>query len=442
MSERAISQWTNSIHEGDALDILEEMPAGSAHAVVTDPPYGLAFMGKSWDDFEPKEYQEWCEKWAREAKRVLKPGGHLLAFSGNRTHHRLFTGVEDAGLEVRDTITWHYSSGFPKSHDVSKAIDKAAGELENRETVGVKPGHEGFADRDTTGHLDGQGGASEGWRRPWQESDDAGDYHKATAPATDAAAEWDGWMTALKPATEFVVVARKPFDGTVAENVREHGTGAFNVDACRIQYESQDDLEETEAKNPGAEQTVTSEVYGDDRPQQTVDRAGRYPANVVFDEGAARDLDGEVGQTSQGHHTGEDTDGYGNGRDYGGPGAYTEPGGPSRYFYTSKASKAERTLNGQISNGHPTVKPLDLMEWLVQLVAAEGQVVLDPFCGTGTTCKAAKELGRRFVGIEQQAQWADVARARCGLTPEDPSVLRGDDEQHGLETFAGGEPRD
>lgn len=120
----SIGEWTGDVHEGDAFDVLAELPADSVHAVVTDPPYGLAFMGRDWDDFEPREYQQWCGEWAREAKRVLRPGGHLLAFSGNRTHHRLFTGVEDAGFEVRDTLTWHYGSGFPKALDVSKAIDK------------------------------------------------------------------------------------------------------------------------------------------------------------------------------------------------------------------------------------------------------------------------------------------------------------------------------
>jgi site-specific DNA-methyltransferase (adenine-specific) len=344
-------------------------------------------MGRDWDDFEPKEFQEWCERWAGKVKRVLKPGGHLLAFGGNRTHHRAFCGIEDAGLTLRDTCVWHYGSGFPKALDVSKAIDKAAGA--EREVVGENPhysenrAHDGFTKSDTyvaTG--------SEKQRHTTKKNQ--------TAPATDAAERWSGWKTALKPASEFIALARKPFDGTVADNVQRHGTAALNIDGTRIGTDVDtaransgkigDGNKHSKAPNP--DMTVGSET------------GGRYPANVIFDEAAANESDA-----------------------------------PTRYFYTSKATRAERTLDGRIDNAHPTVKPSDLMEWLVRLVTREGQIVLDPFAGTGTTCKAAKELGRRFVGIEQQAQWADVARARVGLTPRDPAHVREDDNQHGLGDF-------
>lgn len=400
----------SEIITADAFDALADMESETVHAVVTDPPYGLAFMGRDWDDFEPKEYQTWCGNWARKVKRVLKPGGHLLAFSGNRTHHRLFSGVEDAGFEIRDTLTWHYGSGFPKALDVSKAMDKAAGA--EREVVGRKP-NKGRADAD-------------GWGMNSDEKTDP-----ITAPATDAARKWGGWKTALKPATEFIVLARKPFEVTVAENVQEHGTGALNIDGCRLDG----DVDTTRPDGPN-----NPEIYGEqtngNRGSAT---GGRYPANVVFDEAAAEALDREEGERVAGDPKdergsggiwSESEDGVPCGPEYG------DKGGPSRYFYTSKATRAERTLDGRIDNAHPTVKPVDLMGWLVRLVTAEGQTVLDPFAGTGTTCRAAKNLGREFIGVEKQPKWADVARVRCGLTPDDPEHVRSDDAQAGIEAFA------
>jgi site-specific DNA-methyltransferase (adenine-specific) len=380
---------SDTIHTGDAFDVLPDLPDESMHACVTDPPYGLAFMGRDWDDFEPKEYQEWCEKWAREVKRVLKPGGHMLAFSGNRTHHRLFTGVEDAGFEIRDTLTWHYGSGFPKASDISKTIDKRA----DAEREVIRTERQGSR-RDATTHQYNTENRESNENGIFQEKD--GHEYDKTAPATDAAKQWDGFKTGLKPATEYVVVARKPFDGATVDAVLEHGTGALNIDPCRVATDGEKinrniyDGEEYDGSNYGQVSQKVTKKYTD---------TGRYPANVVFDETA-------------------DTDDV-----------------PTRYFYTSKASKAERTLDGAIDNAHPTVKPADLMEWLVKLVTAEGQTVLDPFTGSGTTCRAAKDLGRRFVGIEKQAKWADVARVRAGLTPDDPSVVR-EDGITGLDAFA------
>jgi len=215
------------VETGDCREVMADLEADSVHAVVTDPPYGLAFMGRSWDDFEPREYQAFCEEWATAAKRVLKPGGHLLAFSGNRTHHRMFSGVEDAGFEIRDTVTWHYGSGFPKALDVSKAIDKAADV--DRDTVKVE-----YNGSELMRHQAGDGSNT----RPWMEEAAEKGYHEKPGdePATDAAEKWDGWKTALKPATEFVVVGRAPLsEGTVAENVQTHGTGAMNIDGCRVE---------------------------------------------------------------------------------------------------------------------------------------------------------------------------------------------------------------
>lgn len=365
----AIAQF-NQIITGDAFEKFSNLPEKSVHAIVTDPPYGLAFMGRDWDDFEPKEYQEWCEDWARGVKRVLKPGGHLLAFSGNRTHHRLFTGVEDAGYEIRDTLTWHYGNGFPKNTD-----------------------------------------------------------------------------TLLKPATEFVTLARKPFDGSAGDCFDEHGTAHLNIDSCRIEGgERPDRRHDSDERREGSlinrhrdepTSSIDSSRYADGTTNE-----GRYPSNVVFAGLAAANLDEKVGESESDSGTtvreDHDSDRMGGGLLGGGEqmAGYGDTGGPSRYFYTSKATKAERTLNGQIDNGHPTVKPLDLMEWLVTLVSRQGQIVVDPFCGTGTTCKAAKNTGREWIGIEQNEKWADVARVRCGLSAEDPSNVRGEDGQFGLEEFA------
>jgi site-specific DNA-methyltransferase (adenine-specific) len=354
------------IVSGDALKELPELPGDFAHAVVTDPPYGLAFMGRDWDRFSAAEYQDWCRQWAEEAYRVLKPGGHLMAFSSNRTHHRLFSGVENAGFEIRDTVTWHYGNGFPKHTDMF-----------------------------------------------------------------------------LKPATEFVVLARRRFDGSAADCFEEHGTAYLNVDACRVSSEGRPERTqkegETERNSLEAAEDGTLQSSGE-ATGTTIE--GRYPANLVFDESVADELDAGIGELSSGG-TPAQRDGIGSDRVYNSAtgqeelGERVKPnsGGPSRYFYTSKATEAERTLNGQIENGHPTVKPADLMEWLVALVSREGQVVVDPFCGTGTTCKAAKELGREWLGIEQNPKWADVARVRCGFSPNDPSHVRGDNDQSGLEGF-------
>jgi DNA modification methylase len=417
---------TDRVITGDTFEVLPELPTDSIHAVVTDPPYGLAFMGRDWDDFEPKEYQEWCEEWAREVKRVLKPGGHLLAFSGNRTHHRLFTGVEDAGFEIRDTVTWHYGSGFPKATDVSKTIDKRADA--EREVVGTRE-----ADDVTSGNY-GQGDSidddKQGERTTYE-------YTKA---ATEDAKRWEGFKTALKPATEYVVMARKPFDGATVDCVLDHGTGALNIDGTRI------DTEGIESKTYTRNNKQTQNCYGEyaDKGESvttTASTEGRYPSNVVFDEHQAEALDEQTGDTSQ--HSGESWEDQPTGAEntygeYNGDHtvhSYGDSGGPSRYFYTSKASRAERTLDGQIDNAHPTVKPIDLMEWLVKLVTRRGQIVLDPFAGSGTTCKAAKEQDRRFIGIEQQAKYADIARVRCGLNAEDPTHVRDDDAQQGLESY-------
>jgi len=343
-------------------------------------------MGRDWDSFDgARAFQEWNRDWASAAKRLLKPGGHLLAFGSDDGHHRTACGIEDAGFEIRTHINWIYGSGFPKALDVSKAIDKQADA--ERETVGEYIAPDGNTRCNDVGITGGDYAS---------ESEYGDETKKQTAPATDAAEKWDGWKTALKPATEFVVLARKPLsEGTVAENVQEWGTGALNIDGTRI-----DTDENLSGSRSGfGEGNVFGDNDGDyvgnDEAKGT---EGRYPSNVVFDEQAAERLDREVEELESGRLTAEmnnnaDSDPFetthgeferkGQQKDYpsssGGPSRYFKTvtqDSPKRYKYTSKASKAERTLDGRIENAHPTVKPQDLMEWLVKLATAEGQIVL------------------------------------------------------------------
>jgi DNA modification methylase len=386
------------LYVGDCIEVMQEMDADSVDAVVCDPPYGLEFMGKEWDapwkvagkveranegtdvshpfrDGAPRveygfggrasyDFAAWCETWAREALRVLKPGGHLLAFGGTRTFHRLTCGIEDAGFEVRECLAYMYGSGFPKSLDVSKAIDKAAGA--EREVVGQGgsscPGIAAGGECDCAERYGDERSMSS-----------ATVHSPATAPATDAAREWQGWGTALKPAWEPCVMARKPLAGTVAENVQQHGTGALNVDGCRIGSDGATKRGDT------SENVATATGWTTGHEIVSLN-AGRWPANVALDEDAAAMLDAQ--------------------------------GGASRFFYTAKASRADRNAGGMADNTHPTVKPTDLMRWLVRMVTPPGGIVLDPFAGSGSTLVAARAEGVRAVGIEREDEYARIIADR------------------------------
>ena len=288
------------LHHGDCLDVLAHMPSHSVAAIITDPPYGLSFMGKGWDYQVPS-----VEIW-EQCLRVLKPGGYLLAFAGTRTQHRMAVNIEDAGFEIRDMIAWVYGSGFPKSHNVG-----------------------------------------------------------------------DGWGTALKPALEPITVARKPFKGTVADNVLTHGTGAINIDGCRV---------------------------GDSK--------GRWPANLIHD--GSDEVTQLFPESNGGAHPKKRNDSENNcmnGRNY----ARELPnriemgsGSAARFFYTAKASKDDRDKG----NTHPTVKPTDLMAYLCRLVTPPGGIVLDPFMGSGTTGKAALSEGFSFIGIERDPDYYAICKSR------------------------------
>jgi site-specific DNA-methyltransferase (adenine-specific) len=358
--------------------MMATLPDASVDAVVCDPPYELGFMGKAWDA-SGIAYD--VEVW-RQAFRVLKPGGHLLAFSGSRTYHRMTCAIEDAGFDIRDQIMWVYGSGFPKSLDVSKAIDRAAGA--EREVVG----NTGRNPHRLVKFKEQDGGR----RAPTNED--------ITVPATDAARQWSGWGTALKPAHEPICMARKPLVGTVAANVLAHGTGAINVDGCRIATDDPTSrtFKPSEYEGPSGYRTV--------RTQETTTGGsplGRWPANFI--------------------HDGSDE-------------ATVGLGEAARFFYTAKASREDREegcddrelvrrTDGRETesdsprlrtterrNPHPTVKPTELMRYLCRLVTPPGGTVLDPFTGSGSTGRGAVLEGFNFIGCELSPEYAEIARAR------------------------------
>ncbi len=440
-----------TLRYGDCIEVMSGMDKNSIDAIVCDPPYGLEFMGKDWDkiggggsgrtvgvehaptlearndspqhrsnvrqpsvlmrcercrgnssgvwnrckcdtpDFRSRSdvgraMQDWHEAWATEALRVLKPGGHLLAFGGTRTYHRLTCAIEDAGFEIRDCLAWMYGSGFPKSLDVSKAIDKAAG-----------------AEREETGREPRKG------RQSGILGKEVDIEVVRSLPATPEAAQWSGWGTALKPAFEPIVLARKPLIGTVAKNVLAHGTGGLNVDGCRIEGTQPHHYE---AGRPSGENSFV----GRGNVGTPAPFAGRWPANVLLDEQAAEMLDEQSGvlhsqspETRQSRSAVTGVTGMGTGRSV----EYGDSGGASRFFYCAKASRKERGPD----NTHPTVKPLALMKYLITLVTPPDGTILDPFLGSGTTLVAAKSLGFSAIGIDNNLDYIKIANTRLANQP-------------------------
>jgi DNA modification methylase len=481
---------------GDCLAVMPTLEASSVHAIVCDPPYGLAFMGKEWDHGVPG-----VEFW-REALRVAKPGAHLAAFGGTRTYHRLAVAIEDAGWEIRDCLSWLYGSGFPKSFDVSKGIDgldapdatfadaltftkwlrttgvtrqqirEATGTFMDSHylTTGSQPAvptpehwavirplitveipewveqkigeaaraSENLARREVVGTATGKDARAGDLYRPG-----VGTYlereYNVTRPYTDAARDWHGWGTALKPAWEPIILARKPLAGTVARNVLAHGTGALNIDGCRIG----DEGGTTSQGAPNGKNAVYGAGMGG--LEAVPLNAGRWPANVCLDEDAAAILDeasGELPGQIGGNNDPNGSLGYHGGAKGRSRPGYGDTGGASRFFYTAKASSSERnagldhlpvrsaaditgrkegsagssnpraSVRSARANHHPTVTPLALMQWLCRLVTPRDGLILDPFCGSGTTGRAAVAEGFRFVGIERDEEYAAIARAR------------------------------
>ncbi len=361
-----------ALFNADCLDILPALDLG-IDAVVTDPPYGLSFMGKDWDHGIPG-----AAYWSL-VLDAMKPGAHLLAFGGTRTHHRLMCAIEDAGFEIRDVVMWTYGTGFPKSLDISKSIDKT--ERNKWTNVSYRSGS-----GNTVGFQVG--------------------VPNITAPATDAAKQWDGWGTALKPAWEPITVARKPLDGTVAANVLEYGTGGINVDGCRIR-----DGSETGGSRPDYKANYGNAVYGKGMGGgQHENVSGRWPANLIHDGSEeVVELFPQTG-VSRGGRIGNKDGGIAvpGGRFEKGDPGFGDSGSAARFFYCAKASKRERGTD----NKHPTVKPVALMRYLCRLVTPPGGVILDPFMGSGSTGLAARAEGFRFIGIENDAESFDTAEAR------------------------------
>lgn len=378
------------LYHGDCLEELKKIPDNSVDSIVTDPPYGLSntkpqqvadvlkawvtgdtvsvpakkggFMGKDWDSFVPPP-----AVW-EECYRVLKPGGHMAVFAGTRTQDLMGLSIRLAGFEIRDQLNWIYGTGFPKSMDVSKAIDKAAGA--EREVLSERPAYGIGGKGILNGHSEGA-------------------TAKVTAPATDEAKKWEGWGTALKPATEPIVLARKPLEGTVANNVLTYGTGGLNIDACRVG----DDVRPKVAST-GEVLSENSSMSGPNTARTVVGTVtGRFPSNVLLDEHAAEAVD--------------------------------EQKGTSSFFpvfkYQAKAPKKERPVIEKEDGTkvqHPTVKPVVLMEWLVTLVTPANGVVLDPFAGSGTTLQAAINEGFDPIGVEQDADYIQLINKRLDTTIE------------------------
>ena len=434
---------------GDCLDKLKELDDNSIDSIVTDPPYGLSFMGKKWDyDVPSQEIFEEC-------LRVLKPGGHLLSFAGSRTYHRMAVRVEDAGFEIRDQIMWIYGSGFPKSHNIGKAVDKLQGN--EREVIGRKihsqKGVKAAEERTTIG-----AGA-------FGEPREA-DITKGTSP-------YEGWGTALKPAHEPIVMARKPLsEKTIVDNVLEWGTGGINIDESRISMSSDDEkmLNAKSSKNPTSnyKDNITKK-YGDYEKDIATPphQQGRFPANIIFDEEAGKILDEQSGiSKSTGGRSGN-KEGVGQNGIYGqyngevkdGNPGIGDVGGASRFFYCPKTSKTDRnegledfkgkqigTYNAHSAdlknyggsslgaasmsgnnkmpqpkqNFHPTVKPTDLMLYLIRMVTPKGGTTLDPFMGSGSTGKAAVRGGFDFVGIEMDEEYMEISTARIQYEQDNP----------------------
>ena len=425
---------TIELYNGNCLTELQKIADNSIDSVVTDPPYELGFMGKAWD---ASGIAFNVNVW-KECLRVLKPGGHILAFGGTRTYHRMTVAIEDAGFEIRDCIAWMYGSGFPKSHNIGKAVDKIEGNV--RTVVGE--------------NLNKKGRKSDG-KGSFVSDTLLGKGENAGVNVDKGNSEWEGWGTALKPAFEPVVMGRKPIEGTVANNVLTHGVGGLNIDGCRIATD--DSL--TRKIEP-----ATNKIYGKYKTfgQEIQPEGGRFPANIILDEEAGRILDEQSGTTKSikrgtNYNKEYDTTNSITGftpptTAYSDNNTYADSGGASRFFYCPKASKKDRNegcdaLEEKMSahsvadkcakcgkflgasanvckceepervgisnkNFHPTVKPTTLMEYLIKLVTPKGGKVLDPFMGSGSTGKGAVLNDYSFVGIELSPEYFAIAESR------------------------------
>lgn len=423
---------------GDCLVKLQELDDNSVDSIVTDPPYGIDFMGKKWDyDVPSVEIWEQC-------LRVLKPGGYLLAFAGTRTQHRMAVRIEDAGFEIRDMIAWVYGSGFPKSHNISKALDKMAGA--EREFIPV-----GNAVKRM---IPGADQNKKGWIK-----DDGREYQPGVEVAvTDDAKKWDGWGTALKPALEPITVARKPLEEkTVAANVLKYGTGGINIDESRIALDGP-------RKKIISKSEKSDNAFGDglngSKNLGFIDTQGRFPANLIHDgseEVTELFPNAKAGGANKARkRNDENENAYGKYERVVDFDSYADNGSAARFFYVPKTSKkdrndgldkfntkatassefrpnhAEKAEQGEDGNpygrwtpeknNHPTVKPTDLMRYLVTMVTPKGGTTLDPFMGSGSTGRGAKLGGFNFIGVELDPDYFEIAKARIDAIIEESTL--------------------
>lgn len=411
MTENSSGKLYGAVN-ADCLDVMKRMSDNSVDAIVTDPPYGISFMSKGFDTFKKEgmtdnqAFQADMTPLFKEMLRIAKPGAHLLAFGGTRTYHRLTCAIEDAGWEVRDCLGWIYSSGMPKSMDISKAIDKKLGaQRAVRAAVGD---HEGTIDFGMKNRCPKCG-------KPFFSANPCTCPREDLIPITDEAKKWSGWGTCLKPAFEPIVLARKPVDGTVVDNVLKWGCGGLNIDDCRV-----------ESDKPVVIHSPKQETLYDSGHKDMgtwMENRGRFPANLIHDgsdevlEVFPDNVKGGTWNRTKGarpfNNNGEPTE-------YTTAGSDTSIGSAARFFYCPKASKKEKGKE----NIHPTVKPIELMKYLVKLVAPKGALVLDPFMGSGSTGVAALEIGRRFLGIEKEPEYFKIAEDRLAKAKlESPEVV-------------------
>ena len=417
-NEDCIVQMQKMIDEGVQVD-----------SVVTDPPYELGFMGKSWDSTGIAFQKETWEL----AFQLLKPGGHLLAFSGSRTYHRMAVAIEDAGFEIRDQIMWLYGSGFPKSLNIGKAVDKKLGN--KRKIIGKY-----VAPSEKPEWTEGRNTAGTHFGSSSKKNTFGGEISKGNS-------EYEGWGTALKPAHEPVVMARKPVEGTITENVLKHGTGGINIDGCRISLGGETPPSGSAKRVYKNNQYTEEKTYGENK---TTPESGRYPANVMHDGSEevlkefpnTKSIKGKPRTATIKNQTR-----LNNSQEVFVNNEYEDEGSAARYFYCPKVSKSERNrgLDGfeekqtssmsgrrdphnmeksKIDNDvtgrfvttrkniHPTVKPIELMKYLCRLVTPKGGTVLDPFMGSGSTGMAAKDEGFDFIGIEKEEEYFEISNSR------------------------------
>ena len=415
------------IYNEDCIEKLNRMKENLVDSIVTDPPYELNFMGKGWDNAGISFKKETWEK----CFKVLKPGGYLLAFGGSRTYHRIAVAIEDAGFEIRDTIMWLYGSGFPKSMNIGLAIDKKNG-VESKVVGTAYKGSSPLA-----GNHNGT----------WSDNQKDGEYEIKKAQN-----EWNGWGTALKPSFEPIIVARKPFKGTLVDNVIEYGVGGINIDECRVGNEERTiPIHSADKKDDNTMFNLHPTIQHERIPTTE----GRFPANTIltYDETDFDEVCGGFPNTKSGvavrHNSGGNTFGGNNKKPPMEDLGYNDSGSASRYFYCAKASKKDRDEGleefeeQKVNDGrkkdadnafqrgatlrhniHPTVKPTELMQYLVRLVTPKGGIILDPFMGSGSTGKAVmyenkeRNAEYKFVGIEKEREYCDIAEARIKFAKE------------------------